>query len=156
MIDALQKQCDEVKVKVEQLYKIFDAVIRVTDTVFRGSEIRGDRNGMSFGVFLNGKIIGSIALDINNMTVTCNKADENGNITATCVRSADTAIPFREEYSTNQSSENKKLARDWFFEVSEAEYVDDTPIPEPEPDETAPVNNTTDAGTEVEKVEVDA
>lgn len=153
MIDVLQKQCDEVKVKVEQLYKIFDAVIRATDTVFRGSEIRGDRNGISFGVFLNDKIIGSIALDINNMTVTCNKADENGNITATCVRSADTAIPFREEYSTNQSSENKKLARDWFFEVSEAEYVDDTPIPEPE---TASVNNITDVGTEVEEVEVDA
>ena len=153
MIDVLQKQCDEVKVKVEQLYKIFDAVIRATDTVFRGSEIRGDRNGISFGVFLNDKIIGSIALDINNMTVTCNKADENGNITATCVRSANAAIPFREEYSTNQSPENKKLARDWFFEVSEAEYVDDTPIPEPE---TASVNNITDAGTEVEKVEVDA
>lgn len=152
MIDILQKQCDETKEKIEKLYKLLDSIIRTTDAHFTGCEMRSDRTGLSFGVILDNVIIGSISVNINDMAIICSKIDQAGNVHATCTRSVDDNVPFREEYANTYPAEFEKIARDWFFDISVApdEYVMDAPIEEavevPEP------VSTTDAGTEVEEV----
>ena len=155
MIEILQKQCDETKVKIEKLYKLLDSILHVTDRYFTGCEMRSDRTGLSFGVIMNNQLIGSIVLNINDMAIACNKVDDNGNIHATCVRSVDETVPFREEYANTYPAEYKKAARDWFFEISvaPAEFVEEYPTEFEAPvDEPA---STTDAGTEVEEVSVE-
>lgn len=152
MIDILHKQCDETKEKIEKLYKLLDSIIRTTDAHFTGCEMRSDRTGLSFGVIFDNRLIGSIIMNFNDMTITCNKIDDYGNIHASCVRSIDSATPYKEEYLTSSDKLYTTAARNWFFDISVApdEYVMDAPIEEsvevPEP------VSTTDAGTEVEEV----
>lgn len=132
MLDLFQNKCDEIKNNVDEIYKLLDAIVDETKINMNGilTELRIDNNGTV--VFLGDRVVvATLTVDLNAMTVTCARI-VNDNIIAKCVRTLHDVKPFSAEFAIISDKTLKRNINDWFFAISEAEYVEAPIAEEPE------------------------